>query len=102
MNKARTLLAAGLGAMTPAFIVTEGLQAHPVAPAAVAPVAIPTDAGDQAALKSALLQLSPTEKLRSAGDRIRLGKYRFSNPSMIPALFPSYQNNCSGMLFLWK
>ena len=35
---------------------------------------------DQEALKSALLELSPAEKLRIAGDRIRLAKVKANRP----------------------
>jgi hypothetical protein len=75
MKKARRALVAGLGAITPAF-VADGAQARSVEPAAIelaqSGVAVPVL--DQEALKSALLALSPTEKLRIAGDRIRLAK----------------------------
>ena len=76
MNKARRMLIAGLGAMTPAFIATDQVQARPAESAAIAPTqtGIRTIALDQEALKSALLELSPAEKLRIAGDRIRLAK----------------------------
>ena len=74
--KARRMLVAGLGAMTPAFVVTDQVQARPAESAAIAPTqtGIRTIALDQEALKSALLELSPAEKLRIAGDRIRLAK----------------------------
>src|SRR5438876_80730 len=74
MNKTRRMLVAGLGAMTPAFIAADHVQARTVEPAAIAPVqsGAPALALDQEALKSALLELSPAEKLRIAGDRIRL------------------------------
>ena len=76
MNKTRRMLVAGLGAMTPALIATDQGQARTVEGAAIAPV--PSGAAvialDQEALKSALLGLSPAEKLRIAGDRIRLAK----------------------------
>src|SRR5438445_556744 len=76
MNKTRRMLVAGLGAMTPAFVATDHVQARTVEPAAIAPVrsGAPALALDQEALKSALLELSPAEKLRIAGDRIRLAK----------------------------
>ena len=72
--KARRMLVAGLGAMTPAFVVTDQVQARPAESAAIAPTqtGIRTIALDQEALKSALLGLSSAEKLRIAGDRIRL------------------------------
>ena len=74
MNKARRIVVAGLGAMTPAFVVTDQVQARPAESAAIAPTqtGIRTIALDQEALKSALLELSPAGKLRFAGDRIRL------------------------------
>ena len=76
MNKARRMLIAGLGAMTPAFIATDQVQARTAEGAANEPIqtGAPTIALDQEALKSALLELSPAEKLRIAGDRIRLAK----------------------------
>jgi hypothetical protein len=76
MKKARKVLVAGLGAMTPAFIATDQVQAHAVEGAAIAPAqsGAPATGLDQEALKSALLGLSPAEKLRIAGDRIRLAK----------------------------
>jgi hypothetical protein len=71
MNKARRILVAGVGALTPVFILDVTARAA-VGPAqngtaqeSIAPL-------DQQALKCALLALSPTEKLRIAGDRIRL------------------------------
>lgn len=74
MNKARRIVVAGIGAMTPAFVVMDAAQARPDV-GAIAPVQSgATIAPDQEALKSALLGLSPAEKLRIAGDRIRLAK----------------------------
>ena len=81
MNKARRIATAGLGAMTPAFLATDQIQARTVEGAAIGPaqsgeqrniVLIRIVAIDQEALKRALLELSPAEKLRIAGDRIRL------------------------------
>src|SRR5437588_13087352 len=76
MNKTRRMLVAGLGAMTPAFIAADHVQARSVERAAIAPVqsGAPALALDQEALKRVLLGLSPAEKLRIAGDRIRLAK----------------------------
>src|SRR5439155_25331212 len=83
MNKARRIVVAGLGAMTPAFVVTDQVQARPAESAAVAPAqtGIRTIALDQEALKSALLGLSSAEKLRIAGDRIRLAKSNVQSTS---------------------
>jgi hypothetical protein len=66
MNKVRLL--AGVGAMTPAFIldVTARAAIEPARPS------VATAALDQELLKRSLLALSPAEKLRAAGDRIRL------------------------------
>ena len=74
MNKARRIATAGLGAMTPAFLATDQIQARTVEGAAIGPAqsGAPTIALDQEALKRVLLELSPAEKLRIAGDRIRL------------------------------
>jgi hypothetical protein len=66
MNKVRLL--AGVGVMTPAFVLDVTVQAA-IAPARTS---ISTDALDQELLKRSLLALSPAEKLRAAGDRIRL------------------------------
>jgi hypothetical protein len=83
MNKARRIVIAGIGAMTPGFIATDQVQARAADDGAIAPVqsgaqSIPFD---QEALKSALLGLSPTEKLRIAGDRIRLAKSNVQSTS---------------------
>jgi hypothetical protein len=76
MKKVRRVLVAGLGAITPAFITADQIQARAAEDGASAPAqsGAPTVALDQEALKSALLGLSPAEKLRIAGDRIRLAK----------------------------
>jgi hypothetical protein len=60
--------------MTPAFMATDQVQARSTEDAATAPTpnGAATMALDQEALKRALLDLSPAEKLRIAGDRIRL------------------------------
>ncbi len=83
MNKARRIVVAGLGAMTPAFVVTDQVQARPAESAAIAPAqtGVRTVALDQEALKSALLGLSSAEKLRIAGDRIRLAKSNVQSTS---------------------
>ena len=74
MNKTRRMLVAGLGAMTPAFIATNQVQARSIEDVAIAPAqsGATAIALDQETLKRALLGLSPAEKLRIAGDRIRL------------------------------
>jgi hypothetical protein len=74
MNKTCRIVVAGLGAMTPAFIATDHVQARSIADGATAPAesGAPAIAPDQEALKRALLELSPAEKLRIGGDRIRL------------------------------
>ena len=76
MNKTRRMLVAGLGAMTPAFIATNQVQARSIEDVAIAPAqsGATAIALDQETLKRALLGLSPAEKLRIAGDRIRLAK----------------------------
>ena len=73
MNKARRVLVTGVGAMTPAFILGDVAQAgaDPRSNTAVHG-SLSNLAFDQSALKSTLLALSPIEKLRIAGDRIRL------------------------------
>ena len=76
MNKGRRIAVAGLGAMTPAFIATDQVQARSADATRIAPAQ--TSASnitlDQETLKSALLALSPAEKLGIAGDRIRLAR----------------------------
>src|SRR6266496_3374886 len=74
MHKARRIVVAGLGAMTPAFVATDQVQARAAAGA-------PTIALDQEALKRALLGLSLADKLRIAGDRIRLAKSNVQSTS---------------------
>jgi hypothetical protein len=83
MNKARRIVVAGLGAMTPAFIATDQVQARAAEGAAIgsAQSGARTIALDQEALKSALLELSPAEKLRIASDRIRLAKSNVQSTS---------------------
>jgi hypothetical protein len=83
MNRARRMLAAGFGAMTPALIATDHVQARSAEGARVGTTqsGAQTLALDQEALKSALLELSPAEKLRIAGDRIRLAKSNVQSTS---------------------
>lgn len=76
MNKSRRLLLAGVGTITPAFMLADGAaKARTPEPAAIEHVggaaAIELD---REVLKMALLVLTPAEKLRIAGDRIRLAK----------------------------
>jgi len=66
MNNGRRMLVAALGTMTSAFVVAGQAEARSVEGAIIAL--------DQEELKRALLELSPAEKLRIAGDRIRLAK----------------------------
>jgi hypothetical protein len=75
MNKMR-LLAAGIGAATPAFIAGTAAEAHSFAAASdqIAQSTLATPGLDQETLKSSLLQWTTSEKLRRAGDRIRLAK----------------------------
>ena len=72
MNRVRRIAVAGLGAMTPALIATDQAEARSVDRALELTQSAPTVALEQEALKTALLELSPTEKLRIAGDRIRI------------------------------
>jgi hypothetical protein len=91
MNKSRRLLLAGVGAMTPAFMLAGGAaKARTAEPAAMRHVqdALLATEQDMAALKQGLLALSPGEKLRIPGDRIRLaqkqtgtGTPKFNQPS---------------------
>jgi hypothetical protein len=75
MKKVRRALVVGMGAMTPAFIHPSTAQAaaNPM-PNEAAQGSTSTVALDQKALKSVLFALSPPEKLRIAGDRIRLSE----------------------------
>jgi hypothetical protein len=62
--------------MTPALLTEEGAKAHAAHQASTVEMQQGAlSAGpDQAAMKSALLALSPDQKLRLGGDRIRLAK----------------------------
>jgi len=76
MNKARRFVVAGLGAMTLGVrpptdqVQAPRLKLPRLGPPRAAPPTIALDPGGR--LKSALLGLSPAEKLRIAGDRIRV------------------------------
>ena len=96
MNKPRRMLVAGLGVMTPALTAADQVQARAAEGAAIEAVqsGATTSALDQDALKSALLELSPAEKLRIAGDRIRLAKAKASTQSTSRAARPATQINC--------
>jgi hypothetical protein len=110
MNKARRLLAAGIGVVTPAFMATDGLHARAVGPVGVESVesSAPAVGIDQEALKSELLRLSPADKLRVAGDRIRIARSP-AKPQRGKQTHSIYQSGTqsghytnSGMLFAWK
>jgi hypothetical protein len=68
LNKVRLL--AGVGVMTPAFVLDVAQAAIELAPEVRGNIS--TTALNQDLLKRSLLALSPAEKLRIAGDRIRL------------------------------
>jgi hypothetical protein len=76
MNKARTVLMTALGAMTPALLVEEEAKAHTAYQAVAVEFqhGAPGTGPEPDAMKSALLALSPADKLRLGGDRIRLAK----------------------------
>ena len=76
MNNGRRMLVAALGTMTSAFVVAGQAEARSVESGVIAPAqsGATAIALDQETLKRALLGLSPAEKLRIAGDRIRLAK----------------------------
>jgi len=75
MNNGRRMLVAALGTMTSAFVVAGQAEARSVESGVIAPAQSGAIiALDQEELKRALLELSPAEKLRIAGDRIRLAK----------------------------
>jgi hypothetical protein len=96
MRKARRAVLAGLGAITPAFIATTEVQAQTAEGTTVAPAQIDAQAMavEQEALKHALLGLSSAEKLRIAGDRIRLAKVKASTQSRSRAARPATQVGC--------
>jgi hypothetical protein len=74
VNQARWILF--FGAITPSVIVPVQVQARSTGDTTISPSQSepPAFALDQEALKSVLRGLSPIEKLRIAGDRIRLAK----------------------------
>jgi len=75
MNNGRRMLVAALGTMTSAFVVAGQAEARSVGSGVIAPAQSGAIiALDQEELKRALLEMSPAEKLRIAGDRIRLAK----------------------------
>jgi hypothetical protein len=76
MNKARKAMIAAMGAMTPAFIAPDQAAARTIEGIGTENLAgcSPTLALDREALKIGLLEFSPGDKLRIAGDRIRLAE----------------------------
>jgi len=76
MNRSRRVLVAALGAMTPALLLEEGANARAANQAGMAEIQLgaPNIEPRHEAMKNALLALSPADKLRLAGDRIRLAK----------------------------
>jgi hypothetical protein len=76
MNKARKTMIAAVGAMTPAFIAPDQAAARTIEGIGTENLAgcSPTLALDREALKNGLLEFSPADKLRIAGDRIRLAE----------------------------
>jgi hypothetical protein len=130
VNRSREFLLAG--AMTPAFALNGGAAearfVEPVANGHVQNTRLGSER-DKAALKQALLALSPAEKLRIASDRIRVAKKQTgtSNPpsggqigkksAPVGGARPAgpkvprppkrntgvscNMNDCSGLLFAW-
>jgi hypothetical protein len=72
----RKVIFTAVATMTPVFLAEAPAKAYSLAPDAA--VSVQADAAAMASgkqiLKQGLLALSPTEKLRLAGDRIRLAK----------------------------
>jgi hypothetical protein len=133
MNKSHKLLLAG--AMTPGFALAGGAAearfVEPIANGQLQNTHLGSER-DKAALKAALLALSPAEKLRSAGDRIRLArkqtggtpstskpggqktpfkappgawfkpKHKVPQPPKRNTGLTCNFNDCSGMLFAWS
>ena len=91
MNRSRRMLVAALGAITPALLLEQGAGAHAAHQTGdqTGMTAIPDEATSigpaQEAMKSALLALSPGDKLRIGGDRIRLARAsKFKAPQAKP------------------
>jgi len=80
MNKAWRILVAGVGAMTPALVLNVTVLAAVAPASAAAQRSTCSFTEDQDALKNRLLALSPTQKLRIAGDRIRLSENALKRP----------------------
>lgn len=76
MNRSRRMLVAALGAMTPALLLEAGAMAHAANQTGITEIQLgaPNIGPGHEAMKNALLALSPADKLRLAGDRIRLAK----------------------------
>jgi hypothetical protein len=74
VNKSRAVLVTALGTMTPAFLVEGQAKARTTLQIGAVEIQRVTLSIGPEAMKSALLALSPAEKLRLAGDRIRLAK----------------------------
>ena len=93
MNNGRRMLVAALGTMTSAFVVAGQAEARSVESGVIAPAQSGAIiALDQEELKRALLELSPAEKLRIAGDRIRLAaKAKVSTQSSVRGVPPLAQ-----------
>ena len=75
----RVLGAAALGAITPAVLLEQGARAHAAHQTGMTAIqnGAPSIGPGHEAMKSALLTLSPADKLRIGGDRIRLaGKFK--------------------------
>src|SRR5262245_50222822 len=98
MKRSRRVLgAAALGAITPAVLLEQGTRAHAAHQTGVTAIqdGAPSIGRGHEAMKIALLTLSPADKLRVGGDRIRLaGKFK------APQVKPS--KNSQGMYVLTK
>jgi len=97
MNKARRILVAGVGAMTPVLMLSMAHAGIERAPKGGGQDSICHTPRDQDDLKSFLLCLSPAEKLRIAGDRIRLSENALKpSPKHVQQPCSDRQSGCTG------
>jgi hypothetical protein len=106
MIRSRKVIFTAIATMTPAFFAEVSAKAY--SPAPLAAVAIPDDASGvvlgKQLLKQKLLAMTPTEKMRLGGDRIRLAKSSNNAASSgskqgKPRQMYTASTYCSGMLF---
>jgi hypothetical protein len=89
MDRSRRVLVAALGAITPAVLLEQGAGAHAAHQTGhqtgitAIQGGVPGIGPGQEVMKSGLLALSPADKLRIGGDRIRLAR-TFKAPQAKP------------------